>query len=462
VPITPSITAPITLGDDALKWLEHHGITPHTPTLRSSDYDTCISNPFQYYLTRRLGITPALSWSKALNRGTYFHILFALFDSDNRTLEYSTYCKKRIGELNDLCDNLGIIGDKKEVIIDREYKDQASALAWFDATESVKLPASHEGGKEQSFQQFLRQPHYKVVGSEVLINYANENFRKTPFIAQIDLLLRDTRNNTLWILDAKTTSKSAKQRLAVVKKEFQTQHYMHIVNASMPKLIDQFNLPPDTTFGGMIHIAVEKPSISFGQKDRDYRFVSDGKRKQVRGTITKAPTSSGHAYYAGWAPYDYELGKEQSNKYGTFDECVAALHEATGKKPEKEYFGEPNLNNYINRCRDWYMGTGDYQHEAEDRKEEPKVNWITTSHIILNLPTFREEYWARVKHLYHYAICKPFPINFLSATKSLIMPGMKNTYASFYLNEVKDWPEIMAREQFITHFRDEELATPNK
>ena len=45
------------------------------PLLRSSDLRG-LADPFSWFLTRRLGLTPAVSHSKALSRGSWFHAAF--------------------------------------------------------------------------------------------------------------------------------------------------------------------------------------------------------------------------------------------------------------------------------------------------------------------------------------------------------------------------------------------------
>ena len=58
---------------EARDWLESQGLVAKEPAIRSSDYETILSCPFQYYLSRRLGLVSALRWSAALSRGSWFH-----------------------------------------------------------------------------------------------------------------------------------------------------------------------------------------------------------------------------------------------------------------------------------------------------------------------------------------------------------------------------------------------------
>ena len=102
-PETKTLKTPTTRGLTAYDYLRHHGITDQPPTLRSSDYESCLSDPFRYYLTRRLGIYPALSWSKALNRGSWFHVMLALIDNPQQATIYCGLMAKRALELRTIC-----------------------------------------------------------------------------------------------------------------------------------------------------------------------------------------------------------------------------------------------------------------------------------------------------------------------------------------------------------------------
>ena len=79
-PNVQEIKPPEGWGEDAARWLEAHGMVAEVPTIRSSDYESCLGNPFGYYLTRRLGLSDALRWSEALSRGSWFHKRFEYWD----------------------------------------------------------------------------------------------------------------------------------------------------------------------------------------------------------------------------------------------------------------------------------------------------------------------------------------------------------------------------------------------
>ena len=51
-------------------YLEPEGLVARVPSIRSSDYGSALSDPFGYYLRRRLGLTPPLLYSEALARGS--------------------------------------------------------------------------------------------------------------------------------------------------------------------------------------------------------------------------------------------------------------------------------------------------------------------------------------------------------------------------------------------------------
>ena len=66
-------------GVEAKEWLEDQELVAKTPAIRSSDYESILSSPFQYYLSRRRGLVSALGWSAALSRGSWFHRRLELF-----------------------------------------------------------------------------------------------------------------------------------------------------------------------------------------------------------------------------------------------------------------------------------------------------------------------------------------------------------------------------------------------
>ena len=74
----PSIPSPIPLPTDfdssSLAWLRAIGLVDRRPPVRASDYERILSDPFLFYLTRILGIVPALrTHVDALEDGGWLH-----------------------------------------------------------------------------------------------------------------------------------------------------------------------------------------------------------------------------------------------------------------------------------------------------------------------------------------------------------------------------------------------------
>ena len=111
----------------ARHYLESEGLVPRIPSIRSSDYSSSLSDPFGYYLRRRLGLIPALSYSEALSRGSYFHTLFALYDRDDRWQIFKRQCQSRLTEINNICKQLRVAESARADAVQNEQLDQAVA-----------------------------------------------------------------------------------------------------------------------------------------------------------------------------------------------------------------------------------------------------------------------------------------------------------------------------------------------
>jgi hypothetical protein len=70
--------------------LAQHGLVERRPPVRSSDFRS-LGSPFHYYLTRKLGLVPALRYSVALSQGTWFHAALELLMNPSNTVEIRTH-----------------------------------------------------------------------------------------------------------------------------------------------------------------------------------------------------------------------------------------------------------------------------------------------------------------------------------------------------------------------------------
>jgi hypothetical protein len=448
-PETPPTLLPKDRGRSARNFLESEGLVPRTPTIRSSDYKTALSDPFGYYLRRRLGIIPALSYSEALSRGSYFHILFALYDKGDRQQIFKRMCQARLAEINKIAKELRISENARATAIENEVLDQAMAASWYNAFEN--LPCLNGNSALD-----ILLDNYTKLGAEYRLTWVDERFPKTRQVAQFDLLLHNRKTNKIWIVDAKTTAAPPLIRLSTVKEEFQTMHYLHALEWFMSRglLHKQFpKLPEDVQLGGMMHIAILKPSIQFGQADRDFHWESDGKRTGIAGRIMRSPVNLKDLgdYVIKWTS-GY---KHPEPIVGTMDECLVELHRITGKKPERVYQGEPSISKYQERCMRWYKGEGEYLDRAPDFDHDPPVN-ISYTHASTMLDNdWRLDYLDRVAMIYNLATRDPYPCNFLKNIDGLRMGSKLALYSPFYLTEPKEWPALVQSQQFLLAHRDE-------
>ncbi len=406
-PNVQEIKPPEGWGEDAARWLEAHGMVAEVPTIRSSDYESCLANPFGYYLTRRLGLSDALRWSEALSRGSWFHKRFEYWDIPDEQAKpiLDSAISSRQEELSGMCGELGIQSDERKNILDREEQDFRVTEAWFEAIKGEPL-------------KWMSQPHFRCLGQEITGIYKHDRFKGTPLVAQFDSLLYHREQNTLWVVDLKTCAESPTDRLQTVGIEFQTQHYMHVAHYLLQEGViqKQYDLPEDCTLGGMSHIAVQKPTINFGMNDRDF------------------------------------LEEEHTLKSGPRKGQIEI---------RRKYLGEPRFENYVARCKRWYAGEGEYENKKVDREENPPVNIsYTYGKNLLDLH-FETEYLERVALIHSLATRRAWPDQFLKSAGAIRSHGKISRFAPLYLCHPKDWPNIVQELKLITLRRDEHTPLDN-
>lgn len=397
-PKTKAIPVPTSDGKDSKEWLEAHGLVARQPAIRSSDYESVLHCPFQYYLSRRLGLVQALRWSEALSRGSWFHKRFEHYNlpADEAKRQMEIEYEKRESELTDICINRGIKGESKSNIMEREYQDMMCASAWYEASMGP-------------FLETIRKPHWRVLGTEVVAEYKHPEFGR--LLAQFDMLLYHEKQNSVWIVDLKTTGHNPIERLQTCTIEFQTQHYMHILDWMLKEqsLTRAYEIPRDARLGGMMHVAVQKPTIDFGMKDRD----CDEKEH----TLTRGPRKG-----------QIEI--------------------------RRTYYGEPKIENYIKRCKDWYNATGEYEDKKAERETAPAINISKTDRLTLDT-RWTTEYTTRLRLVHHYATVDPLPLNFPKSANYLIQFGKMSPFSPFYLTPTSEWPGFLRIEGFMVEDRDD-------
>lgn len=419
-PDMSAIAVPTTRGRDAMEWMSAHGVVPRRRIpIRSSDFDLAMNDEFAYYLKMILGLGSALSWSKALNRGSWFHKRLELLRCPPEKVApiMEASFKAREQELRDTCNAWGLSKEDADASCTREYRSFKCAWAWFEAGSKILIP-SQVLGSETNFVDFLQRPQYLLLATEALVMWTDPTYPKCPFVAVIDQLYYDKSSNQIWILDGKTCAEIPILRLETCKIEFQTQHYIYIVMRLLESgmIHQKFPfLPKDVTLGGMVHLAVMKPTIDYNKTmDRPFN----------------------------WVAHTLKSGKRK----GQID-------------MRKEYLSdEPNFDLYIERVGRWYEGTGEYEDDHANRLLNRPVNFsFSQSNIVLDSEGL-EQYHLRLRRIYDLATRDPYPQNFVSNPAYLREYTELKAIAPFYLLEPKHWPEVIARNRMIQFFRDESVA----
>lgn len=377
-------TIPQDHGPKMRMWLERFGLVAQHPYIRSSDFELASrQDEFLFYLRRRLKLTNPLSYSEALSRGSWFHA-HAQTLSDAPTISLPDQLKTRLEELKTACDSLGIIGQKKVEILQREEKDYQVAQVWWQAIMSCTEPNA---------KAFLES--FRCLGTEVGVRTIYRLGQAPIILAGIfDRLMLNEGDDSLWIADYKTTDEAPTIRLATAPVEFQSIQYLTILALLLEEdwFLELYDLRPDTKVGGIIHVAFQKPSIDFCSKDRDFNLI-----KGPRGAI------------------------------------------------KKEYVGEPKLSNFTVRVRDWIMGEGEYLHLQPDIQREPRVNWSIIDAGLLLDDNRLKRYARDLEWLSSLANRPAYPANFRQASHHLREYGKVSSWLPFYLNHPREWPDLIRR-----------------
>jgi len=433
-------------GARAATFLEHHGLIPRIPPIRSSDLGLCGAAPFTYYLTRRLGLVPLFRYSQALSHGSWFHSAFELYalhpDAEARN-RYDKLIEARLEELSLLCKGVGWVSDRLVTVLERERLDALSALTWYLASRDFKIP--NNSFLSAGYEGYFAKPHWRLLGCETI---GKVPYKDTHLLAQFDRLYLNEKTNKVWIVDAKTTGAAASLRAQSFPCSFQLRHYLYILDrlAKSKQLHKTFDLPPGAGVGGMIHPIIQKPSITLGQKDRNYHYIAEGKRTGVSGTAQRVGNQ-----------WKVALTDGYSGSFSLEEMACNCLHERTGKKPSKAYAGEPCPLNYCKRVRDWYFSEGDYEGEQAMRQAEPPVNVSAVSFGGFDLDE-EEEYLSQVEFIYSHATRPATPNRFFRTEDGMSTFGRPSHFAPFYLTPITRWPDIIETNHFTVLHREDETS----
>lgn len=444
-----------TRGPKAEQWLADNGLPSVIPHIRSSDYGLCLEDPFRYYLTRRLGLSPAFKYTEALAMGTWVHRRLENINYDLNGNDDSVFADGLLMgcALNNVADDYRsqgkVIGASQSMIDDacaRAITDAHTANAWWAGACQVKI--SDETG---TLLDYISKPHWQILATELDLEGDIPGLECQAKI-RIDILLYHTKKNALYILDLKTSSQMPLLRALACPIEFQTWHYIFTVKNLLDFLRCAYGLPKDVKVGGMIHLLMHKPDIKFGQNDRDYWYASDGARKKVRGTVELTNTGS-WLIAADQIQEDGDGFPMERVIIEDEEKAVAELHRMCGKKPTKCFSGEPDPNNYRTRCIDWYNAEGDFTDKPIEWEEGPPVNISTTNGDFVLDPDVQATYYDRVKFIADHATRAAFPSNFRDNPQGVYDWHRKSRFAPFYLRPPNEWPEIMRTNKFVIAHR---------
>lgn len=444
-PLIQPFLPPADLGSDAAEYLSSLGLTPRFPCIRSSDA-AYIDKPFVYYLARILGITPIFNSSDASAQGVWGHYRASL-PGDYPTAQVEKAMleefRRWTADITVSAAKVGFGESGLASVILSEKTRMMEAWTWYDTASQF---VTRFGGITDNPRE------WKVLGSEVLALYADPAYSpRRPGVAQYDKLLLHIPTDTLWIRDYKFTGGSRTFRATTVPYEFQTQHYLAILKGALPQLIERFGLSSKTRAGGMEHVIVATPSIGISQKDREYKWVSEGKRSGVSGEAFKTEE--------GWrvscsAPID------GLSKFKTEEEALRELHALTGKTPEKEYRGEPSWQMYSKRVDEWYKGKGNYGANSVEFSTDPPVLISRTGVELMSDPDILSDYGKVYLQLHRWAtLPDPCPRDFARTSQGMISyrSPSPSIYAPFFHRPVAEWPELMKQNLLIVKPRDREL-----
>lgn len=420
------------------------GLVDQEPAIRSSDLKP--QDEFLYMLTRRFGLVPKIRYSAALNRGSWFHRRCELFHCPS-AVAHTQLLPSLTARLEELEAFSVEVGCDYENLRAREQEDYDTAFSWYDA--ACQVPLSVEDtvcagvtlAAGRTFKDFILDPEWRILGTEVTICVKIGGVRA---VAQIDLLLYSARTGKLWLVDMKTTAKEANNRLALCTIESQTLYYPRVVRAALPMIIDKFDLSPETTIGGMLHVAISKPDIRMCGKDRDFEYFDTFykvNQKWKAGDLTAGHPMCGKGIKIG----------DIKHKKGDF------------KSREKRWLSEkPNRENFIRRCRDWYLGEGEYVDEVEERSARPLVAISSTPASVIFSETREGWFMRKWKRTVELAT-RALSIENFPPEDNTLGWGSKDErpYEPFYQLSPAYWPQII-EQNFKVQDRDEKTpAAPS-
>jgi len=167
------------------------------------------------------------------------------------------------------------------------------------------------------WEKYPRPKHHKILAKEKTIDISfrlgkpeDMPFPIVNLRGRLDEIVLDEKSSLIYIRDYKTTSRDVTYTLTGYHYSLQCRLYRLLAGAFLQDLPDHKNRSPD----GFILEILQVPTISMGSKDRDYT--------------------------------EYEYTFTRGSRKGETE-------------MRRDYEGEPQFSNYLQRCRGWYAERGD-------------------------------------------------------------------------------------------------------
>lgn len=398
-------------------FLRDNGLVDIVPPIRSSDYALAVSDPFRYYLVKRLGISRPMELREALEQGTWFHAALERWDPLSPTpVTITDLVEETKRERKSKERELGLSPEYMEAVLENTEKDAAKAMAVFRA--ATTLPISPKIG---TISDFLARKDITTLANELPVRVPTQ--AKAVSMVVFDKILYQKSSHKLHVFDAKTTAYPTTVRLQSCPDEFQTRHYLWTLHVALREgmldtLLEEYGIPKQgLEVGSMIHWAVRKPNIKLCGYDRDFR--------EYQHEITRGPRK----------------GEVETRR---------------------EYRGEPKFENFLQRIKDCMRGEGDWESEKRDRLHEPYSNLSFTPFSQVYDGWRGKQYERQLDYMVRVSTQDAFPIDFLPATDRLYSGGESNPYTPFYMLDPDRWPSVMRQDGLIVSHRSDPVELPDE
>lgn len=433
-------------------------LTPVVPHIRSSDLEY-LTNPFLYYLRRRLGLCRAFDAisSNTLSTGSWFHRAFEVWNLPEPKRLESLWASiaSRESEIATLCGTFGVGSD--QALAFQATERRRALEAYYRLTCALDTPH----GPHAPLSAYLSKNYEEVGPPELIVTVPPREGSLAPRTIQIDRLLRSKDTGDLWIFDLKSTTLAPSARASRCPIEFQTQHYIHTLTEAVKLGLCPHTSPNDVV-GGMGHIVLSNFDLKFGQADRPYHWEAQSTRRGevVRsGTVKECPGPHPHSP----PQYTYEFEDRSgaqpilsSTVFTTETEALQTLQKDVGVQPKKVFAGEPSTEMYLKRIRDRYNGTGQYTHELEALRQTPPTLVSLTYGREVD-KGYESNYSPMLSEIEHWASIEPDPLNFPKTSSGL--EEEDNPFLPFFVYREHMWQEIMDRERLLVRHRDIPLSS---